>query len=228
MTTQSTTVTLINTLLTKCKSFAHIKQIQSHLLTTGLFQHSFSSRFKLLEVTAISAYGDLSYATQLFNFIRYPLRNDWNVLIRGHAQSANPETALSLLVFMLRAPQKPDALTCSFALKACARAMRKLEARLIHSLVVRGGFKTDVLLQTTLLDCYAKVGEFKDAHKVFDEMPRRDIASWNALICGLAQGTCPSEALELFYRMCREGLKANDVTVLGALSACSQLGALKE
>ncbi|KAK9673332.1 hypothetical protein RND81_12G161100 [Saponaria officinalis] len=228
MTTQSTTVIFINTLLQKCKSLNQIKQIQSHLLITGLFQHSLSSRFKLLDITAVAAHGNLSYATAIFDSITHPLRNDYNALIRGHAQSVIPQNALALLVIMMRASQKPDALTCSFALKACARAMRKVEARLIHSLVVRGGFVADVLLQTTLLDCYAKVGEFGDARKVFDEMSKRDIASWNALIFGLAQGSCPNEAIELFHRMCREGLKANEVTVLGALSACSQIGALNE
>lgn len=99
---------------------------------------------------------------------------------------------------------------------------------MVHSLVVRSGFKADMLLQTTLVDVYCKVGEFRDAKKMFDEMPERDVASWNALICGLAQGSFPNEALVLFDGMCRMGLKANDVTVLGALSACSQMGALKE
>lgn len=136
--------------------------------------------------------------------------------------------ALTCFLNILRGPQKIDALTCSFALKACARALAKIEASLIHSHVIRSGFKADVLLQTTLLDVYAKVGEFGDAQKVFDEMARRDIASWNALICGMAQGSFPNEALGLFYRFCGMGLRANEITVLGALSACSQMGALKE
>ena len=84
-----------------------------------------------------------------------------------------------------------------------------------------------MLLQTTLLDVYAKVGNLGFAQKVFDEMPKRDLACWNALVAGLAQGSRPGEALALFWRMTEdEGLKPNEVTVLGALSACSQLGAL--
>lgn len=93
---------------------------------------------------------------------------------------------------------------------------------------MRFGFEADVLLQTTLLDVYAKTGDLDNAHKVFDEMGVRDIASWNALIAGLAQGSRPNEALELFKRLGLEGLKPNEVTVLGALSACSQLGAIRE
>ena len=129
---------------------------------------------------------------------------------------------------MSRSTQKVDALTCSFALKACARALALSEATQIHSQLLRLGFEADVLLVTTLLDVYAKTGHLDAAKKVFDEMPKRDIASWNAMISGLAQGSRPNEAIDLFNRMKEEGWRPNDVTVLGALSACSQLGAVRQ
>ncbi|KAK9132810.1 hypothetical protein Scep_012338 [Stephania cephalantha] len=55
-------------------------------------------------------------------------------------------------------------------------------------------------------------------------MPKRDAASLNTLIDGLAQGSPTRDALGLFKRMRVEGVRANEVTVLGALLACSQLG----
>lgn len=121
-----------------------------------------------------------------------------------------------------------DALTCSFVLKACARVLARCESLQLHSHIVRKGFIADALLDTTLLDVYGKVGDLHSAQKVFDEMVKRDIASWNALIAGFSQGSKPSEALYLFKRMEIMGFKPNEVTVLGALSACSQLGAYKE
>lgn len=125
-------------------------------------------------------------------------------------------------------PIRPDALSCSFALKACARVLALFEAKQIHTHVVRFGFFADVLLVTTLLDVYAKVGGLDDAQRLFDEMSVRDIATWNALISGLAQGSRARDALEYYKKMGGYGLRRNDVTVLGALSACSQLGALTE
>lgn len=86
----------------------------------------------------------------------------------------------------------------------------------------------DVLLQTTLVDVFAKSGDLDSAHQMFDEMSNRDIASWNVLIAGLAQGSQPSEALVMFKQMGLMDLKPNEVSVLGALSACSQLGAGQE
>ncbi|XP_038885014.1 pentatricopeptide repeat-containing protein At1g34160 isoform X2 [Benincasa hispida] len=219
-----------NLLLQKCSSFSQIKQLQANLIINGDFQFS-SSRTKLLELCAISSFGDLSYAIHIFRYIRYPSTNDWNAVIRGTALSSDPANA----VFCYRAmaasngPHRIDALTCSFALKACARALARSEAMQLHSQLLRFGFNADVLLQTTLLDAYAKVGDLDLAQKLFDEMPQPDIASWNALIAGFAQGSRPGDAIMLFKRMKENGnLRPNEVTVQGALLACSQLGALKE
>ncbi|KAK7312105.1 hypothetical protein VNO77_35703 [Canavalia gladiata] len=217
----------LDSLLQKCNSLIHMKQLQAHLITTGKFQFH-PSRTKLLELCAISPAGDLSFAGQVFRRIQAPSTNDWNAVLRGLAQSPHPTQAMSWYRTMSRSPQKVDALTCSFALKGCARALAFSEASQIHSQLLRLGFEADVLLLTTLLDVYAKTGDLDAAQKVFDNMHKRDIASWNAMICGLAQGSRPSEAIALFNRMKEEGWRPNEVTVLGALAACSQLGALKQ
>ncbi|KAL4651671.1 hypothetical protein ACB092_01G177800 [Castanea dentata] len=226
----------LDSLIQKCNSLtltltltlSHIKQLQAHFITSGHFQFCTSHRTKLLELCSISPAGDLSHATRIFHQIQNPSTNDWNAVVRGLASGPEPTKAISWYRTMSRYSHRVDALTCSFTLKACARALACSEAIQIHSQVLRFGFDADVLLQTTLLDVYAKVGNLDSAEKLFDEMSVRDIASWNALVSGLAQGSRPSEAIALFKRMGVEGWKPNEVTVLGALSACSQLGALKE
>ncbi|KAH1234694.1 Pentatricopeptide repeat-containing protein [Glycine max] len=205
----------LDSLLQKCTSLIRMKQLQAHLITTDKFQFH-PSRTKFLELCAISLAGDLSFAAQILWRIETPSTNDWNAVLRGLAQSPEPTH-----------PQKVDALTCSFALKGCALALAFSEATQIHSQLLRFGFEADILLLTTLLDAYAKTGDLDAAQKVFDNMCKRNIASWNAMISGLAQGSRPNEAIALFNRMKDEGWRPNEVTVLGALSACSQLGALK-
>ncbi|KAH6786685.1 Tetratricopeptide repeat superfamily protein [Perilla frutescens var. hirtella] len=225
----------VESMLQKCSSFPHIKQLHAHLLVSGLF-HLYQPRSKFLDFCATSSAATLLYAAAVFRFVSFPSTNDWNALIRGHAQSHHPINAITCYLSMSRAPCncKPDALTCSFFLKACARALARIESLQMHAQVLKSGVDEDVLLQTTLLDVYAKCGDLDSACKMFDEMPKRDIASWNALISGLAQGNRPYEALKLFDRMSEEnygsrgGMMPNEITVLGALSACSQLGAIRE
>ncbi|KAM2675863.1 hypothetical protein FF1_002671 [Malus domestica] len=189
----------LESLLQKCTSLASIKQLQAHLLTSGKFQFYPSLTTTLLERCALSPVANLPYPTALFRHLQNPSTNQWNAVVRGLAQSLQPTQAIAWYKTMSQASQKIDALTCSFSLRACARALAFSEAMQIHSQI-----------------------------KVFDEMGQRDIACWNALISGLAQGNRPTEAIALFQRMSEEeGLKPNEVTVLGALSACSQLGSLK-
>ncbi|CAN4116392.1 unnamed protein product [Withania somnifera] len=217
----------VDSLLSKCNCFTQLKQLQAHLITTGNFQF-YTCRAKFLDFCAVASAGNLPYAAHIFHHIIYPYKNEYNAIIRGLAQSHNPIEALTFYVSMSRSSCKPDALTCSFTLKACARALARFETPQLHAHVIRFGFAADVLLRTTLLDAYSKCGDLGYAYQVFDEMCVRDIASWNALIAGLAQGNRPTEALLLFKEMREENIEPNEVTVLGALSACSQLGANKE
>ncbi|KAL1219668.1 Pentatricopeptide repeat-containing protein [Cardamine amara subsp. amara] len=222
----------METLIQKCVTFSQIKQLQSHFLTAGHFQSSFL-RSRLLDRCAISPFGDLSFAVKIFRHIPKPLTNDWNAIIRGFAASSQPSLAFSWYRSMLQQPSssslcKVDALTCSFTLKACARALSSSATVQLHTQINRRGLSADALLCTTLLDAYSKNGDLISAWKMFDEMSVRDVASWNALIAGLVSGNRANEALELYKRMEIEGIRRNEVTVVAALGACSHLGAIKE
>ena len=54
---------------------------------------------------------------------------------------------------------------------------------------------------TSLIDMYVKCGELNDAHKLFNEMPVRDVSSWNALIAGHMKDGKISVAEDLFGKM---------------------------
>ncbi|XP_068661077.1 pentatricopeptide repeat-containing protein At1g34160-like [Aristolochia californica] len=218
---------LVDSFLHKCKALKHIKQLQAHLIVSSAFDNSLG-RIKLLDFCAVSPIGDLGYAVEVFHRIETPHTNEWNAIIRGFAQSDDPKRAIECYVSMCQQACRPDALTCSFALKACARMLGLFEGREIHGQFIRFGFEADVLLQTTVIDLYAKCGHLDQAQQLFDEMPRRDVPTWNALITGLAQGSRPRDALSLFNQMRGSGVVPNEITVIGALSACSQLGGASE
>ncbi|KAH7427482.1 hypothetical protein KP509_10G046000 [Ceratopteris richardii] len=75
---------------------------------------------------------------------------------------------------------------------------------------------------------YAKCGAYAKAKETFDELPQKDIVTWNALLSGYAQSGLAIEALELFERMHAEGVAPNGVTYLSALKACGKIGALQK
>ncbi|KAF3777031.1 Pentatricopeptide repeat-containing protein [Nymphaea thermarum] len=78
---------------------------------------------------------------------------------------------------------------------------------------------------------YIEEGNVVEARSLFDRMPRRTAAApWNALIEGYVRHGLPDEALWLFSSMVaatNAGTPPDRITILAALSACGQLGALE-
>ncbi|CAN6244826.1 unnamed protein product [Urochloa humidicola] len=70
-----------------------------------------------------------------------------------------------------------------------------------HGAAVKAGHAADVFLSNHLIVSYAGSGLLESARSVFDEMPRRNLVSWSALISCCTRGGRPDLALELFARM---------------------------
>ncbi|XP_011629066.1 pentatricopeptide repeat-containing protein At3g46790, chloroplastic [Amborella trichopoda] len=97
----------------------------------------------------------------------------------------------------------------------------------IHRDAMMAGMDDHTYVCNWLRAMYARCGGLTDARQVFDEMPERDVISWNSMIAGYSQNDRPKEALELFHGMLlgfRVGL--DGVTLVAILPSLSQLSAL--
>ncbi|OAY79006.1 Pentatricopeptide repeat-containing protein [Ananas comosus] len=119
---------------------------------------------------------------------------------------------------MIRAGHRPDRYTFPFALLAAAHAHRPRCGRAAHVAAVKAAPRAAA-------NDHARCGRPGDACRVFDEIPRRDLVSWNAMISGYAKASCAAEAVALFAAMAGEGWEPNGVTLVGVLAACGDLGA---
>lgn len=59
-------------------------------------------------------------------------------------------------------------------------------------------------------------------------MSNRDVITYSALITALTEHGKSQEALDLFLKMQKEGVKPNQVTFVGVLNACSSAGLIEE
>ncbi|CAM6044111.1 unnamed protein product [Sphagnum compactum] len=59
----------------------------------------------------------------------------------------------------------------------------------------------DVFVGSSLVDMYSKCGSMEDACKVFNNMPARNVVTWNAMILGHVKCGQGQKALELFHQM---------------------------
>lgn len=86
-------------------------------------------------------------------------------------------------------------------LKACSSLSLKNHGKSLHAESVKYGVADDVMVGTSLLGMYAKCGDIVDARKVFDDMPQRNVITWNAMIAGYLFFKDAESALLLFEAM---------------------------
>ncbi|XP_004501051.1 pentatricopeptide repeat-containing protein At5g66520-like [Cicer arietinum] len=123
---------------------------------------------------------------------------------------------------------KPNGPLFVSVLNACVMVGAFEEGKWIHSYIEENGLEYELELGTALIDFYVKCGLVKDAEQVFDKMSVKDVATWSAMILGLAINGNNIMALELFKKMEKVGPKPNEVTFIGVLTACNHKNLLGE
>ncbi|KAF8687510.1 hypothetical protein HU200_043206 [Digitaria exilis] len=109
---------------------------------------------------------------------------------------------------------------------AILRALSTASAAHLHAHALKLGVLPSCLhLCSSLLKFYAASGRVAAARQLFDEIPRRDVPLWNALVSAYARSGHPLHALSAASAMARdaEGARPNGVSVTSLLSACAQL-----
>ncbi|KAJ8638335.1 hypothetical protein MRB53_012602 [Persea americana] len=212
-------------LLQKCTSYANLKQIHALSIRHGVpLSHPLLAKDFIFSIVSLS--GPMSHALHIFHQILQPGIFTWNTLIRGFAESSTPLPALHIYHQMHMSSTPPDTHTYPFLLKAISKLLDLKEGEKIHSTVLKTGFMPLVFVQNALVHMYAVCGSFENAYKVFEEMPLRDLVSWNSVINGFAINGRPNEALTLFREMALEGVEPDGFTMVSMLNACAELGAL--
>ncbi|KAL5218316.1 hypothetical protein ABZP36_019000 [Zizania latifolia] len=219
LTCSSTPASLLQSLAFLLKSGLH----SNPLVLTKLFAASASAAPALLEPLVAAL---LRPSLPLDTFLV-------NTLIRGCATSPIPSVrhrAAAFFPLMLRSAVVPNKFTFPFLLKACAALPASPSVGLqAHAAALKFGFATDQYVSNTLIHMYSCFGGgfLGDARNVFDRMPKYSPVTWSAMIGGYVRGGLSSDAVVLFREMQADGVRADEVTVIGVLSAATDLGALE-
>ncbi|KAI8000493.1 Pentatricopeptide repeat-containing protein [Camellia lanceoleosa] len=182
-------------------------------------------------ITGYSKSGDVEKAWGVFD--RMPLRDvaSWSAMIACYVNNGHWGNGLTLFHEMLVVEQlKPDQVTLGSVLVGCAHmgSIGLLLGKSIHGFIAKNGWVLNVELGTVLVDMYAKCGFLKNASQVFDLMQDRNVKSWTVIICGSAQHGYGKEALSMFEMMKEVGVRPNELTLTGVLSACAQAGLVED
>ncbi|XP_057843036.1 pentatricopeptide repeat-containing protein At4g02750 [Cryptomeria japonica] len=190
---------LLSTCIAK-NAFSQGKQIHSLIIDRG-FAFATLPFFQNNIINLYAKCGSLLFARKLFAEMTERDGFSWNVIIAAYRKHGYPHEALSLFHQMQLTDVQPNQFTFASILPACAKLRSLEKGKVIHQNIIESGFLSDVVIVGALVDMYAKCGSIYKARELFDKIPQRNIATWNAMIAGYAQRGILDEALKLFYEM---------------------------
>ncbi|KAK8946270.1 Pentatricopeptide repeat-containing protein [Platanthera guangdongensis] len=180
-------------------------------------------------ITVYCQAGEFGQALRLFENIKEEKNTvTWNSMISGYVQNEEPAEALKLYTLMQRESVSSSRSTFSALLRACASIGTLKQGMMLHAQLCKSPFESTVYVGTSLVDMYAKCGSIADAKTSFFSIVLPNVASWTALINGLAHHGSGTEAILEFGRMFKHGIHPNVVTFVGLIMACSREGMVNE
>ncbi|RLM93607.1 hypothetical protein C2845_PM08G23780 [Panicum miliaceum] len=174
-------------------------------------------------ITGYSKSGDAEKARRLFDGMPRRTSASWNSMVACYAHGGEFQEALALFDRMLSEGASPNAITITTVFSICAKTGDIDTGRRARALIGERDLQ-NMIVHTALMEMYVKCRAIDEARQEFDRMPQRDVVAWSTMIAGYAQNGRPHESLELFERMKAANCKPNEVTLVGVLSACAQLG----
>lgn len=212
------------TVLTACGNLGRLKQgkeVHAKVITTGFCGNV------VVESSLVDMYGKCgSVGESQRIFDRMPIKNSvsWSALLGGYCQNGDFKSVIQIF----RKMEKVDLYCFGTILRTCAGLAAVRQGKEVHCQYIRKGGWRDVIVESALVDLYAKCGCIEYAQTIFDQMPVRNLITWNSMIGGFAQNGRGEEALRIFNQMVKEGIKPDYISFIGILFACSHRGLVDE
>lgn len=179
----------------------------------------------------VDMYSKLGFAENAeIVFSRMPNKNlvAWNSMIACYSRNALPEMSISLLPQILKHGFYPDSVSITTVLVAVSSVAALLKGKAVHAYQIRLQIPLDLQVENALIDMYVKGGCLKYAQLIFENMPRRNLVTWNSIIAGYGSNGDCKEAVRLFKEMKRFETVPDEVTFLALITSCSHSGMVEE
>ncbi|KAJ4729873.1 Pentatricopeptide repeat-containing protein [Melia azedarach] len=212
------------TVLTACGNLGRLKQgkeVHAKIITSG---HSGNV---IVESGLVDMYGKcrvVNESQRVFDSMLIKNSVSWSALLGGYCQTGDFKSVISIF----RKMEEIDLYCFGTVLRACGGLAAVRLGKEVHCQYVRRGGWKDVIIESGLVDLYAKCGCVDFAHQIFSQMPVRNLITWNSMISGFAQNGRGGEALRIFDEMNKEGTKPDHISFIGVLSACSHSGLVNQ
>lgn len=203
----------------------HGKMLHAEILKFGFESHVFAGT---AIVDMYSKCDLMEDARKLFEKMTKNSAVLWSSMISGYTQNGHGEEALRLFRGMQETCNGVNEFAFSSVLRACGDLAVLEQGKQFHASAIKTGFESNTYVGSALLDMHSKCGSIEDACQLFDELPHRNLVSWNAMIVGCAQHGRSKAVFTLYKQMQLAGFKPDQVTFVGILFACAHIGLTEE
>lgn len=166
--------------------------------------------------------GDIVKARKVFDKIAFRDLISWNAMLTGYIRHGLLVEALDIFGQMLKQGYEPDSVAISTILTSLSSLKLALH---MHGWVLRRGFEWNLSISNSLIAVYSNHGKLDQARWLFDQMPERDVVSWNSIISAHSRNL---KVVTYFEQMENAGALPDSITFVSMLSACAHLGLVKD
>ncbi|XP_074573745.1 pentatricopeptide repeat-containing protein At3g57430, chloroplastic-like [Curcuma longa] len=214
---------------TQTGSLDHGKAIHGCVFKMG-FLHCTIVENSVIDLYA--KHGQIESAHFIFERMEERDTVSWNTMISCLLKNDHADESLDYLSQLHAASGgelMPDFVTIISSIQACSMISSLEKGQILHGLVIKSGFNSDVFVCNALIDMYGKSGWVNSANQIFQEMDVRDLGSWNSIISIYGIHGKGASALKVFKNLrLTQTHKPNAVTFVNVISACGHSGLSSE
>ncbi|KAL4578859.1 hypothetical protein LXL04_014990 [Taraxacum kok-saghyz] len=169
--------------------------------------------------------GDSIMASHVFDSMDYKNEVSWTSMIQGYVGINDSNMALNCLQKMQIEGIKPNIVTLISILPACIESNTINHGKTIHGYAFRHGFNSDIRLSSSLIHLYSNHKHLLPlADLIFKKSTQKDVVIWSAIITAYSHhNESAKNSISLFNQMQKEGFHPNSITLLGILTACTNI-----
>ncbi|KAJ4829607.1 hypothetical protein Tsubulata_014273 [Turnera subulata] len=197
------------------------KELHSVVLRNGF------ERNVVIQTALVDFYGrtgHLEHARALVDGIPQPDLVSWNALISCYSFHGLDHKVFEVFRRIVDMGLEPNLNTLASVIPVCTRLGCLDIGMSLHGFAVKSGNLVNDLLVPALISLYARDGNLSAARELFDCLPAKNVAVWNAMIHAYTQNQLPFQAFEMFREMLLGDAQPNSITFVSIIPSCEISG----
>ncbi|CAN7139644.1 unnamed protein product [Brassica rapa subsp. narinosa] len=219
------TYTAMLSLCSSVQSFDLGKQIHSLTIKVGLEDNTDVGN-ALLDMYMKCSASEVE-ALRVFRAMISPNVVSWTTLLLGLVDHGFEQDCFGVLMEMVRLGIEPNVVTLSGVLRACTKLKSVRRVLEIHGYLQRRHVDGEIIVGNSLVDAYASSDKVADAWNVAKSMGKRDTITYTSLVTRFNELAKHEMALSVINHMHGDGIRPDQFSLPGFISASANLGALE-